>query len=98
MGKKAAEEMAERLALMKAGIAALQDRLKAAKGEVKEELDRRLEEASLREPKQSRKLQEFKEAGLKEWDALGRRAEKAWRDLEQALEEIAARLKGGRGH
>ncbi len=54
MGKKAAEEMADRLALMKAGIAALQDRLKAAKGEVKEELDRRLEEISAREPDRSR--------------------------------------------
>jgi len=73
------------------------DRLKAAKGEVKEEWDRRPEAVSAQEPDQSRKLQELKEAGLKEWDALGRRAEKAWQDVERALEEIAARLKGGRG-
>jgi hypothetical protein len=90
--KQAADEMATRLALMKSRIAELQASLKTAEGEVKGELAKRLQEASGREELECRRLKEIMDAGLEKWDAIKEQAETAWKELDKALEGIAARL------
>jgi hypothetical protein len=93
MGKKEAEEMGARLGLMKSRIAALQERLQTAEGEVRTELEKRLETACSQQQAECRKLKELKDAGFEKWGAVKGQAEKAWQELEQTLEEIASRLK-----
>lgn len=85
--------MEARLAALKSRIAALQDRLKSAQEEVEAEFAKRIEQSHGLGKAERRKLQELKDAGLKEWEALAEHAEKTWGELEEALAEIASRLK-----
>ncbi|MFA5112654.1 MAG: hypothetical protein WC443_14675 [Desulfobaccales bacterium] len=93
MEKKEAEAMEERLAEMGRRLTELKKRLEAAEGEVKAELEKRIDAAAAGQEEQRRRLQRLKDAGLDRWDALKGEAGQGWEELEKSLKALAAKLK-----
>ncbi len=93
MEKKHGEAMEARLAEMGKRIDELKSRLGTVTGEVKGELERRIDAAYADQEAQRRRLQQLKDQGLEHWDTLRDQAGKAWNGLEKSLQDLAARLK-----
>lgn len=93
MDKKEVEGMESRLAEMSKRIAELKGRLGTVTGEVKAELERRIDAAYAGQEEQRQRLQQLKDAGLEKWDTLKEQAGKAWDGLEKSLQDLAAKLK-----
>ncbi|MCK9375293.1 MAG: hypothetical protein M0P73_03980 [Syntrophobacterales bacterium] len=93
MEKKDTAAMEERLAEMGRRLATLKAQLEAAEGEVKAELEKRIDAASAGQEEQRRRLQRLKDAGLDRWDALKDEAGQGWEELEKSLQDLAAKLK-----
>jgi hypothetical protein len=93
MDKKDGEAMEARLAEMGKRIDELKSRLGTVTGEVKAELERRIDAAYAGQEAQRQRLQRLKDQGLEHWDTLRDQAGKAWNDLEKSLQDLAARLK-----
>jgi len=93
MKKKEVEAMESRLAEMGKKITALRERLGTVKGEVKAELERRIDEAHGGQEELRQRLHHLKDTGLSKWDELKDQAGKAWDDLEKSLQDLAAKLK-----
>jgi hypothetical protein len=93
MEKKDGEAMEARLAEMGKRIDELKERLGVVSGEVKAELERRIDAAYADQEEQRQRLQRLKDKGLEQWDAIKDEAGKAWNGLEQSLHDLAARLK-----
>jgi hypothetical protein len=93
MEKKDGEAMEARLAEMGERISALKERLGTATGEVKAELERRIDAASKDQEEQRQRLQQLKNRGLEQWNTLKDQADNAWTSLEKSLQDLAARLK-----
>jgi hypothetical protein len=91
--KKDGEVMEARLAEMGKRIDELKGRLGTVTGEVKAELERRIDAAYADQEEQRHRLQQLKNKGLEQWDTLKDQAGKAWNGLEQSLQDLAARLK-----
>jgi hypothetical protein len=93
MEKKDGEAMEARLAEMGKKIDELKSRLGMVTGEVKAELERRIDAAYADQEAQRQRLQQLKDKGLEHWDTLRDQAGKAWNGLEKSLQDLAARLK-----
>lgn len=93
MKKKEVEAMESRLGEMGKKIAELKGRLGTVKGEVKAELERRIDAATAGQEEQRQRLQQLKDMGLEKWDSLKDQAGKAWDGLEKSLQDLAAKLK-----
>jgi hypothetical protein len=93
MDKHAAEAMEARLAEMSKRIKELKARLGTVQGEVRAELERRIEAVAGGQEAQRQRLQQLKDAGLDRWDDLEKQAGQAWEDLEKSLRDLTARLK-----
>jgi hypothetical protein len=93
MEKKDGEAMEARLAEMGKRIDELKGRLGTVTGEVKAELERRIDAAYADQEEQRQRLQQLKDKGLEQWDTLKDQAGKAWNGLEKSLQDLAARLK-----
>jgi len=93
MPKKEVETMESRLAEMGKKIAELKERLGTVTGDVKAELERRLDAAYASQEEQRQRLQQLKDTGLEKWDNLKEQASKAWDGLEKSLQDLAAKLK-----
>ena len=93
MEKKDGEAMEARLAEMGKRIDELKNRLGMVTGEVKAELERRIDAAYADQEAQRQRLHRLKDQGLEHWDTLKDQAGKAWSDLEKSLQDLAARLK-----
>jgi acetyl-CoA carboxylase carboxyltransferase component len=93
MKKKEVDAMESRLAEMGKKIAELKERLGTAKGEVKAELERRINAASAGQDEQRQRLHQLKDTGLEKWDSLKDQAGKAWGGLEKSLKDLATKLK-----
>jgi len=95
MQKKQAEveAMESRLAEMSKRIGKLKERLTTVRGEVKTELERRIDAATAGQEEQRRRLHQLKDTGLEQWDSLKDQAGKAWDGLEKSLQDLAASLK-----
>ena len=93
MEKKDEEAMEARLAEMGKKIDELKSRLGTVTGEVKAELERRIDAAYADQEAQRQRLQQLKDKGLEHWDTLRDQAGKAWNGLEKSLQDLAARLK-----
>lgn len=93
MKKKEVEGMESRLDEMGKKIAELKERLGTVTGEVKAELERRIDAAYAGQEEQRQRLQKLKDAGLEKLDTLKDQAGKAWDGLEKSLQDLAARLK-----
>jgi predicted nucleic acid-binding Zn-ribbon protein len=93
MKKKEVEGMESRLAEMGKKIAELKERLGTVKGEVKAELERRIDAATAGQEEQRQRLHHLKDTGLEKWDDLKDQASKAWGGLEKSLQDLAAKLK-----
>lgn len=93
MGKKDGEAMEARLAEMGKRIEELKSRLGTVTGEVKAELERRIEAASAAQEEQRQRLHRLKDKGLEEWTSLKEQAGRAWESLEKSLQDLAARFK-----
>jgi len=93
MEKKDGEAMEARLAEMGKRIDELKVRLGMVTGEVKAELERRIDAAYADHEAQRQRLQQLKDQGLEHWDTLKDQAGKAWNGLEKSLQDLAARLK-----
>lgn len=93
MKKKEVEAMESRLAEMGRKIGELKERLGTVKGEVKAELERRIDAAYADQEEQRQRLQQLKDAGLEKWDSFKDQAGKAWDGLEKSLQDLAAKLK-----
>lgn len=93
MDKKEVEAMEARLAEMSKRIEELKGRLTTVKGEVKAELERRIDAAYAAQEEQRQRLQQLKDKGLEQWDTLKDQAGKAWDGLEKSLRDLAAKLK-----
>ena len=93
MEKKDGEAMEARLAEMGKRIDELKSRLGTVTGEVKAELERRIDAAYAGQEEQRQRLHKLKDQGLEHWDTLKDQAGKAWNDLEKSLHDLASRLK-----
>ena len=93
MDKKEVEGMEGRLAEMSKRIEELKGRLTTVKGEVKAELEKRIDAAYADQEEQRQRLHRLKDKGLEHWDTLKDQAGKAWDGLEKSLQDLAARLK-----
>jgi predicted nuclease with TOPRIM domain len=93
MDKHAAEALEARLAETSKRIKELQARLGTVQGEVKAELERRIDAVAGDHEAQRQRLHQLKDAGLEHWDDLKEQASQAWEDLEKSLQDLAARLK-----
>jgi hypothetical protein len=93
MENKDYEAMEARLAEMGKRIDELKSRLGTVQGEVKAELEKRIDAAAAGQEEQRQRLHRLKEAGLDRWDALTAQAGQAWDELEQSLQDLAARMK-----
>jgi vacuolar-type H+-ATPase subunit I/STV1 len=91
--KKDGEAMEARLAEMGKRIDALKERLGTVTGEVKAELERRIDAIYADQEEQRQRLHQLKDRGLEQWDAIKDQAGKAWNSLEKSLQDLAARLK-----
>ncbi|MGB8992210.1 MAG: hypothetical protein WCD80_09155 [Desulfobaccales bacterium] len=92
MDRHAAEAMEARLAEMSERIKELKARLGTVQGEVKAELERRIDALAGGHEAQRQRLHRLKDAGLERWDELQEQAGQAWEDLEESLQDLAARL------
>jgi predicted nuclease with TOPRIM domain len=93
MDKKELEGMEGRLAEMTKRIGELKERLTTVKGEVKAELEKRIDAAYAEQEELRQRLHGLKDAGLEQWDTLKDQAGKAWDRLEKSLKDLAAKLK-----
>jgi hypothetical protein len=93
MEKKDGEAMEARLAEMGKRIDELKSRQGTVTGEVKAELERRIDAACADQEAQRQRLHQLKDRGLEHWDTRKDQAGKAWNDLEKSLRDLAARLK-----
>jgi hypothetical protein len=93
MEKKEGEAMEARLAEMGKRIDELKSRLGTVTGEVKAELERRIDAAYAAQEEQRQRLHRLKDKGLEQWDTLRDQAGKAWNGLEKSLHDLASRLK-----
>ena len=93
MKNKDGEAMEARLAEMGKRIDELKIRLGTVSGDVKAELERRIDAAYADQEEQRQRLHRLKDQGLEQWDTLKDQAGKAWDDLEKSLQDLAARLK-----
>ena len=93
MEKKDGEAMEARLAEMGKRIDELKVRLGMVTGEVKAELERRIDAAYAGQEEQRQRLHRLKDQGLEQWDSLKDQAGKAWNGLEKSLQDLASRLK-----
>jgi vacuolar-type H+-ATPase subunit I/STV1 len=91
--KKDGEAMEARLAEMGKRIDALKERLGTVTGEVKAELERRIDAIYADQEEQRQRLHQLKDRGLEQWDAIKDQAGKAWNSLEKSLQDLAARFK-----
>ena len=72
MEKKEGEAMEARLAEMGKRIDELKSRLGTVTGEVKAELERRIDAAYAEQEEQRQRLHRLKDKGLEQWDSLSR--------------------------
>ena len=93
MEKKDGEAMEARLAEMGKRIDELKSRLETVSGEVKAELERRIDAVYAGQEEQRQRLHRLKDKGLEQWDSLQDQAGKAWIGLEKSLQDLASRLK-----
>jgi hypothetical protein len=93
MEKKEGEAMEARLAEMGKRIDELKGRLGTVTGEVKAELERRIDAAYAGQEEQRQRLHRLKDQGLEQWDSLKDQAGEAWTGLEKSLQDLASRLK-----
>ena len=93
MEKKDGEAREARLAEMGKRIDELKGRLGTVTGEVKAELERRIDAAYAGQEEQGQRLQQLKDQGLEQWDTLKDQAGKAWNGLEKSLQDLTAKLK-----
>jgi predicted nucleic acid-binding Zn-ribbon protein len=95
MEKKQEEvrSMESRLDEMSKRISKLKERLGTVKGEVKAELERRIDAATTGQEEQRQRLHQLKDSGLEKWDSLKDQAGKAWDGLEKSLQDLTAKLK-----
>jgi len=93
MEKKDGEAMEARLAEMGKRIDELKSRLGTVSGEVKAELERRIDTAYTAQEEQRQRLHRLKDRGLEQWDSLRDQAGKAWNGLEKSLQDLASRFK-----
>jgi predicted nucleic acid-binding Zn-ribbon protein len=93
MEKKDGEAMEARLAEMGKRIDELKSKLGTVTGEVKAELERRIDAAYAGQEEQRQRLQQLKDKGLEQWDTLKDSAGKAWNGLEKSLQDLASRFK-----
>jgi hypothetical protein len=91
--KNELEGMEGRLAEMGKRIDELKGRLTTVKGEVKAELEKRIDAASAEQEELNQRLHRLKDAGLEKWDTLKDQAGKAWDSLENSLQDLAAKFK-----
>ena len=93
MKKEEVEAMESRLGEMGKRIAELKERLGTVKGDVKAELERRIDAATAGQEEQRQRLHQLQDTGLEKWDSLKDQAGQAWGVLEKSLQDLAARLK-----
>ena len=93
MKKEEVEAMESRLGEMGKKIAELKERLGTVKGDVKAELERRIDAATAGQEEQRQRLHQLKDTGLEKWDSLKDQAGQAWHGLEKSLQDLAAKLK-----
>ena len=93
MEKKDEEAREARLAEMAKRIDELKSKLGTVTGEVKAELERRIDAAYAGQEEQRQRLHRLKDKGLEQWDSLKDQAGKAWNGLEKSLQDLASRLK-----
>jgi hypothetical protein len=93
MEKKDDEATEARLAEMGKRIDELKGRLTTVKGEVKAELERRIDAAYAEQEEQRQRLHRLKDKGLEQWDTLKDQAGKAWNGLEKSLKNLTTRFK-----
>ena len=86
MAKKDGEAMEAKLAAMGKRIDELKSRLGTVSGDVKAELERRIDSAYAAQEEQRQRLHRLKDKGLEQWDALQDQAGKAWNSLEKSLQ------------
>jgi len=91
--KEEVQAMESRLDEMSKRIRKLKERLGTVTGEVKAELERRIDAATTGQEEQRQRLQQLKDAGLEKWDSLKDQASQPWDGLEKSLQDMAARLK-----
>jgi len=91
--KEEVQAMESRLDEMSKKISKLKERLGTVKGEVKAELERRIDAATAGQEEQRQRLHQLKDSGLEKWDSLNDQAGKAWAGLEKSLQDLAAKLK-----
>jgi predicted nucleic acid-binding Zn-ribbon protein len=91
--KEEVHAMESRLDEMSKKISKLKERLGKVTGEVKAELERRIDAATTGQEEQRQRLQQLKDAGLEKWDSLKDQAGQAWGGLEKSLQDLAAKLK-----
>jgi hypothetical protein len=92
MQKKDGEAMEARLDEMSKKIDELKSRLGTVTGEVKVELERRIDAAYAEQEEQRQRLHRLKDKGLEQWGTLKDQAGKAWSGLEKSLQDLASRL------
>ena len=93
MEKKDEEAREARLAEMAKRIDELKSKLGTVTGEVKAELERRIDAAYAGQEEQRQRLHQLKDKGLEQWDTLKDQAGKAWNGLEKSLQDLTAKLK-----
>ncbi|MHB9073312.1 MAG: sll1863 family stress response protein [Desulfobaccales bacterium] len=91
--KEEVQAMESRLDEMSKRISKLKERLGTATGEIRAELERRIDAATEGAEEQRQRLQQLKDTGLEKWDSLKDQAGKAWDGLEKSLQDLAAKLK-----